>query len=149
MLEDVQISEVEARPIAVVRRTANNAELADVMISALDKVWDFLGTHDVEAGHNVVLYHDQIYNLEAGVEYKGELPSTAGTEIEASQTPGGRVASVVYYGEYDELSLAHTAVVRHCIAAGLRFAGPYWEVYGDHSEDPAERRTDVYYLLRD
>ena len=147
MLEDVRISEVEPRPIAIVRRTANNAELPDTMIKALDQVWDFLASNNVETGHNVVLYHDQVYNLEIGVEYTGDLPVDA--NVEASQTPGGRVASIVYWGEYDELSLAHTAIARHCINAGIRVAGPNWEVYGDHSEDPAERRTDVFYLLRD
>ena len=147
MLEEVEISEVEPRKIAVVRRTASNADLPAVMIGALDQVWAFLRAHDVQTGHNVVLYHDQVYNLEAGVEYTGELPSDP--EVEASQTPGGRVASLVYWGPYEELSLAHTAVARHCIAAGVRIAGPNWEVYGDWAEDPMERRTDVYYLLRD
>ena len=147
MLEDVVISEVEPRQIAIVRRTANNAELPTVMLTSLDQVWDFLRSHGVSTGHNVVFYHDQVYNLEIGVEYTGELPPDA--EVGASQTPGGRVASIVYWGPYEDLTLAHTAIVRHCIGAGMRVAGPNWEVYGDWSDDPEKLRTDVFYLLRD
>jgi Metal binding domain of Ada len=32
-------------------------------------------------------------------------------------------------------------------AAGRQRAGTSWEVYGDWEEDPAKRRTDVYFLL--
>ncbi len=28
-------------------------------------------------------------------------------------------------------------------------AGPSWEVYGHWHEDPAQLKTDIYYLLRE
>ena len=42
----------------------------------------------------------------------------------------------------------HGAVRDWCKAGGHELEGTNWEVYGHHEEDPAKRRTDVYYLLR-
>jgi hypothetical protein len=39
-------------------------------------------------------------------------------------------------------------VSRWCAAEGRGLAGPRWEIYGDWHDDPAELRTEVYYLLR-
>jgi effector-binding domain-containing protein len=114
---------------------------------ALDQVWALVRAQGVPTGHNVILYHDQVFNLDAGVEVLG--PFSPEGDVVPAEVPGGRVASVAHWGPYDQLTLAHTAIARACIAAGLRVAGPNWEVYGDWSDDPAQLRTDVYYLLRD
>jgi hypothetical protein len=31
---------------------------------------------------------------------------------------------------------------------GLELAGPRWEIYGHHRDDPAELQAEVVYLLR-
>jgi effector-binding domain-containing protein len=147
MLDEVRFIEVEPRPLAVVRRRASFAELGATVMQALDIVLPFLREHDVPTGHNVILYHDQLMNLEAGVEVFAGLPPH--DEVVASSTPAGRVATVAYWGSYDELSLAHTAIARQCIADGLKLDGRNWEVYGDWTDDPEQLRTDVFYLLRD
>jgi effector-binding domain-containing protein len=38
-------------------------------------------------------------------------------------------------------------VLDWCAAQGLKTAGPRWEVYGPHRDDPAEVWTEVYWLL--
>lgn len=143
---DVTITEVAAQPLAVVKRQATLQELPGVMRTAFDEVWAFLREHDIIAGHNVVLYLDQVFNLEIGVQVFSPLP--ASNAVLASETPAGQAAVTTHWGTYEELSLAHTAIARSVIANGLRAAGPNWEVYGDWDADPAKRRTDVYYLLR-
>ena len=35
----------------------------------------------------------------------------------------------------------------YCASNGRRPAGVNWEVYGDPAEDPAQTRTDIYFLL--
>jgi len=35
-----------------------------------------------------------------------------------------------------------------CAANGESPAGANWEVYGDWADDPAQRRTEVFYLLK-
>lgn len=148
MLENVVVEEVAPRRIAAVRRSATNATLSDVILGSLDVVWPFLRSHNVRTGHNIVLYHDQAFEqLDVGVEVTGDLP--AHDDIAVTETPSGRVATVAYFGPYEDLSLAHTAIARYCISNGIRVAGPSWEVYGDPSPDPLQTRTDVFYLLRD
>jgi hypothetical protein len=38
--------------------------------------------------------------------------------------------------------------IRTETVAGREIALPFWEVYGDWSDDPAKLRTDVLYLLK-
>jgi effector-binding domain-containing protein len=143
---DVTIADVAEQPIAAVRRQAGLDELGPVFMSALDIVWGFVREYNVATGHNVVVYFDQVFNMEIGVQTFSPLPTH--DEVLASATPSGRVAMTTHWGDYAELPLAHTAVARSIIANGLQAAGLNWEVYGDWDDDPPKRRTDVYYLLR-
>jgi effector-binding domain-containing protein len=65
----------------------------------------------------------------------------------ASALPAGQIAATLHRGPYAGLASAHQAVLDWCAAHGHRPAGPRWEVYGPHRNDPAELRTEVYYLL--
>jgi hypothetical protein len=42
---------------------------------------------------------------------------------------------------------AYAALEQWCRDNGRRSAVVNWEVYGDWDDDPAKRRTDVYFLL--
>jgi effector-binding domain-containing protein len=53
----------------------------------------------------------------------------------------------VHRGPYAGLGAAHRAALDWCAARGRRPAGPRWEVYGPHRDDPAEVWTEVSYLL--
>jgi len=57
------------------------------------------------------------------------------------------VATAVHKGPYAELGATHEAIHRWCAAQGLALAGPRWEVYGPHRDDPAELTTEVTWLL--
>ena len=145
MLGEAEVLEVEPRRLAVVRRRCSLAELPATILSSLDIVWPFLKAHRVPAGQNVVLYHDQLFNLDIGVEVFASLPQH--DTVVSTTTPGRLAATVTHWGPYEELTLAHTAIARHCIGAKLKLAGPNWEVYGDWEDDPEKRRTDVFYQL--
>jgi hypothetical protein len=43
--------------------------------------------------------------------------------------------------------MAHDAIRQWCRDNERQIAGPNWEVYGHWSDDPDQRRTDVFYLL--
>ena len=45
------------------------------------------------------------------------------------------------------LRRAYAALDRWLADHGRRPAGVSWEIYGDWEDDPAKRRTDVYFLL--
>ena len=62
-------------------------------------------------------------------------------------TPAGTVATVVHWGAYDKLGGAYDALRKWSKETGRVFAGPFWEVYGHWSDDPAQVRTDIFQLL--
>jgi len=143
---DIRIEAVAARPIAAARGQATPASLTTTIFELLDQVWPFLRRHKVPTGHNVVIYHDTVFNIEAGVEVFGPLPATE-EPVLASQTPAGRAATTTHWGPYSELPQVAQAVLQWCAENGYRLAGTSWEVYGDWSDDPSRLRTDVFFLL--
>ncbi|MEA2827334.1 MAG: hypothetical protein QOG43_1773 [Actinomycetota bacterium] len=144
---DVHIVTVAARSTAVARRSTTWAEFPTVWRVLLDQVYAFLGTHEVsQTGHNVMLYQDDVPNVEVGVEVEGPFASDG--PVVSSALPAGETAMAVHRGSYDGLGAAHLAIRDWCAANGRNLAGPRWEIYGDWHEDPAQLETEVYYLLR-
>jgi effector-binding domain-containing protein len=150
---EVEIASVVASPLAVVRVTATMADLARVIPAALDKVYAAFGGHNDEImGHNVVFYPHGAElvtakgaAIECGVQMKA--PFASRDDIAASATPAGRVCHVVHWGDYARMGEAHAAIHRFCAAHGHNLTDVNWEIYGDWSDDPLRRRTDIYYLL--
>jgi hypothetical protein len=85
------------------------------------------------------------FDLIAGVEVGRDVP--AGDEVRLHETPSGPAALTTYWGDYSGLHAAHEAIQAWCRERGRQF-GRNWEVYGDWTDDPARRRTDVYYELQ-
>jgi effector-binding domain-containing protein len=54
----------------------------------------------------------------------------------------------IHHGSYAGLGAVNAAIRAWCLANGRTYSGPSWEVYGHWHEDPAQLRTEVYYLLR-
>jgi hypothetical protein len=74
-------------------------------------------------------------------------PFTAIGAVVPMETPHGRAARTTHCGDYSGLRHANAAIRAWCERQGRVRAGPSWEVYGHWSADPAQLRTDVYYLL--
>jgi len=94
---------------------------------------------------NVMLYKDDVPNVEVGVLASGPFSDTG--NVTSSALPAGVTAATTHRGPYAELDLAHRAVRDWCAAHGRQLAGPRWEIYGHWREDPRELETEVYYLL--
>jgi effector-binding domain-containing protein len=142
----VSITDVEARPTAVVAATTTWQEFPTLWKDLLDEVWACLRAGGIRSGcRNVMLYRDDRPRVEVGVELRQACPFTG--RVVASNLPAGRVARTVHRGPYTELGAAHRAVLDWCAAQGERPAGPRWEIYGPHHDDPAELSTEVYHLL--
>jgi effector-binding domain-containing protein len=142
----VQVSTVEPRPNAVVRRGSGGRPLADVIPAACGEVWQFLRASGVpNLGLNLAIYLNDPSNMEIGVLVT--QPFTADGPVVCSATPAGLAASAVHFGPYNRLGDAHDAVTGWCAAQGYRLAGPSWEIYGHWNDEPARLRTDVFWLL--
>ena len=136
------------RTLAAVRAVTTRAQLRTEIIRLLDQVWPVLRGQGARTGHNVVVYHPS-GNGELVIDAGVEVPDgfTAGGAVRRVDTPAGEAAAVTHYGDYADLARAYAALEQWCAAGGRDPAGTSWEVYGDWEEDPAKRRTDVYFLL--
>jgi effector-binding domain-containing protein len=156
MTYEVVLHGVPARTLAVVRAQLTMDQLAPSIRPMFDRVYAAFDAAEIPVrGRNVILYWGGTTGnpvhpaggemVECGVELGRGMKVPA--PLERSHTPAGTVASTVHYGEYERLRAAHDAVERWCAEHAHALRGPRWEVYDHWHADPAQRRTDVFYLL--
>jgi hypothetical protein len=148
-MSEIRVVDAEPTVLASTRQPVSWGGLSGVIMPQLDAIYAFLARAGIaQAGHNVCVYHDATdagCDLEVGVQVAA--PFTARDGILCSATPSGRAATTTHLGDYTRLPMIHEALTAYCLAKGHARSGPAWDVYGDWSDDPAERRVDVYRLL--
>lgn len=146
VFDEVITRTVAARPTLVVAARTTWSEFPTVWPPMLDEVWGCLRSAGVTGGcPNVMLYRDDLPHIEIGVLTADPIPLTG--RAVRSVLPAGTIASTRHRGPYAGLGEAHDAVRRWCGDRGHRLAGPRWEIYGPHRDDPAEPTVEVCYLL--
>ena len=146
---DVQEVIVTARPVAGVRAQVPRGRVAQEFKRHLDQVYAAAraGAIDLD-GQNIFIYRattaDQLtVDFCVGVR----APFAAVGAVVPLETPLGVAAMTTHYGDYGRLGEANAAILEWCRANDRLRAGPSWEVYGHWHADPAQLRTEVYYLL--
>ena len=115
----VSVTEVAARPTAVVRAATTWQEFPALWKELLDEVWACLRASGIRRGcPNVMLYRDDVPHVEVGVELHQPCQLTG--RVVASALPAGQVATTVHRGPYAGLASAHRAVLDWCAAQGRR-----------------------------
>jgi effector-binding domain-containing protein len=149
MTVEVAARTVEPAPTAVVAATTTWAEFPNVWGPMLDQVWRFLRGDAPDGlykrGHNIMLYKDDIPNVEVGVQVSGSFPAAG--HVVASALPGGLVATATHTGPMAKIGDTHQAVREWSMANGYRLAGPHWEVYGDPDPSTGDFDVDVFWSL--
>jgi len=87
-------------------------------------------------------------DLEMGFPFSRKLQGK--DEIQASQTPGGKVATCLYTGPYSDIGPAYDALSQWMNENGHESTGVAYEVYlndPDHTP-PQELRTQIAFLLK-
>lgn len=136
----VTIQQVRPQWVAAARGPLPDRNVGPAMLGLLTQAWDFVRRNGIRTdGQNVAIYRGG--QIEAGPRVFEPCEGCVAT-------PSGLAAVVVHMGPYEELGKAHTAIRQWCAANAREVEGSSWEVYGHHEEDPAKRRTDVFYLLR-
>jgi effector-binding domain-containing protein len=133
---------------AVIAQATTWDEFPALWGQLLEEVWAFLRGSDLAPGRNVMLYKDDVPNVEVGAEVAG--PFAPHDRIVPSRLPAGRAARAVSRGapSPEGLNAAHGAVRGWCAANGLELTGVRWEVYDHWRDDPERFETEVYWLLR-
>jgi effector-binding domain-containing protein len=134
----------------------DHAHLAATIRDLLDDVWSHLRSRsDVRPGHSIVLYRGDPsqgpIDVEIGVQVDEPLPVSAangpGSEVRASELPGGRAARIVHVGPYDQLARTYDTLAKWARDEGHTLSGPSWEVYGDWTDDTSKLETEIYFRL--
>jgi effector-binding domain-containing protein len=149
MAVDVTVRTVEPTPTAVVAAATTWAEFPKLWGPMLDQVWSFLRGDAPEGlyqqGHNIMLYQDDVPNVEVGVQVSGSFEPAG--RVVASALPGGLVAVATHTGPVAGIGATHQAVCEWSKANGYRLAGPRWEIYGDPDPSAGHFDVDVFWLL--
>lgn len=138
--------ETTGQPTAVVVEAATWEVFPTLWPRLLDAVWAAVRLEQgITANRNVMLYKDDVPNVEVGVEVAEPIPDLG--RVVPSCLPAGRAAMTTHHGSYGDLGSAHRAVIEWCDRNGLQRVGPRWEIYGHWREDSAGQDVDVYYLV--
>ena len=144
----VTIVTTAATPTAVVRETTTWDAFPTRWRALLDEVWAFVRREGLTAGRNVMVYADDVPNVEVGVEVSEAF--SPGERVMPSALPAGRAARTISRGPPtpEGLHAAHTAVQRWCAANAEQTTGVRSEVYGHwRDEDPQAFETEIYWLV--
>lgn len=142
----MSLAAVESRPTVVVAATTMWQDFPALWGRLLGEVWDCLRAAGIHRGcRNIMLYKDDVPNVEVGVLLDQSCPLTG--RVAVSALPAGTAAVATHRGSFGDVGAAHDAVVGWCATRGHRPNGTRWEVYGPHDDDPAEQWTKVYWLL--
>jgi effector-binding domain-containing protein len=149
MTSDVTVTTVEPTPTAVVVAATTWAEFPAIWRPMLDKVWSFLRGGAPEGlyqqGHNIMLYKDDVPNVEVGVEVSGSFNATG--HVVSSTLPGGLVATATHSGPIAKIGDTHQAVCEWSKAAGYRLPGLRWEIYGDPDQSSGDFDVQVFWSV--
>jgi len=147
----VRLETVRSIPLAVIRRRVQSSMLSRVVPECCGLAWDAMRAQHAKAGRHVALYLDDTMNVEIGVEALGPFVET--DDLVRSATPAGLVATVTFFGPYDQLGAAYTAVREWATLKGRTLGWPRWEIYGHWREawnaDPSQIRTDLFFHVAD
>ncbi len=147
MTHNVAIREVAVTPLRqFARRIRSASALRSFGLFSTRYTRCLNASDDVgELGRNVIVYFDQEFNFEAGVQVSAPFASAG--EVRSSHTPSGRAATTVHTGPYAQLPKAHVAVRAWCAENGHLIEGRNWEVYGHWNDDPAQLSSENFSLL--
>ena len=137
---------VRERLTAVIAETTTWQAFPALWGRLLEEVWQAVrGDETVQPGRNVMLYKDDVPNVEIGVE--AAAPFAAIGRVVSSTLPAGRVVTATHRGPFGEVGATHEAVIQACAERGLRRLGPRWEIYGHWDERDPKPEVEVYYLV--
>jgi effector-binding domain-containing protein len=146
---DVALRAVDPTPTAVVMAATSWAEFPGLWRPMLDQVWSFLRGSAPEGlwahGHNVMLYKDDVPNVEVGVQVARSFDPHG--SVVPSVLPGGLVAAATHSGSVARIGETHDAVRDWATAHGYRPAGPRWEIYGDPDTSTGNFTVEVMWLV--
>ena len=147
-----ELKEQAAQPTLTVRATTSVQGLPQVLGQAYGAVAQYLGQMGEQpAGPPFALYHNmdmQALDVEVGFAVAHMLPGQG--ELQASEIPAGKYASVLYTGPYDQCRPAYEALTQFVQDSHCEAAGASYEFYLNDPQltPPQELQTLIVFPLK-
>ena len=147
-----ELKEQPAQPTLAIRTRASVEELEHVLGEAYGTIGRYLEELEEPcAGPPYTAYYNedmQDLDIEIGFPVAHELPGRG--EIQAGEIPGGKIATCLHTGPYDQVGPAYEAISRWMEENGYEPAGPAYEIYLNDPEEvpPEELQTLIMFPLK-
>jgi effector-binding domain-containing protein len=147
-----ELKEQPSQPTLVIRTRTSVQELGQVLGEAYGAIAQYLGElGEQPAGPPFVAYYNedmQDLDVEIGFPVARELPGRGDTQ--ASEIPGGRLATCLYTGPYSDIGPAYEVLSQWVEENGYEPTGVAYEVYLSDPKDtpPEELQTQIAFPVK-
>ncbi|MFC1935810.1 GyrI-like domain-containing protein [Chloroflexota bacterium] len=147
-----ETKEQAAEPALSIRTTTQVQNLPRIMGETYCAIAQYLGElGEQPAGPPFAVYYNmdmQNLDVEAGFPVSKRIPGK--DDIQASETPGGKVATCLHTGPYGGLEPAYNALLQWIKANGYEATGVAYETYlNDPGQTPSHKlKTQIAFLLK-
>jgi effector-binding domain-containing protein len=151
MVYQCELKQQVAQPALTVRTRAAVQDLPQLFGKTYGAIMQYLG----ELGEQPVgapfaaYYNMDMQNLDIEIGFPVAHKLAGKAEIQASEFPGGRLATTLHIGPYDQCGSAYEALTQWITTNGYEAAGTAYEIYfSDPSTPPQEMRTEIVFPLK-
>ena len=146
-----ELKEQAAQPALSVRTHAAVQELPSLIGKTYGAIMQYLAElGEQPAGMPFTAYYNMdMQNLDIEIGFPVAHPLAGKGEIQASEFPGGKLASVIHIGPYDQLGAAYEALGQWVKAQGYEATGVTYELYYSGPDTPPQEiRTEIIFPLK-
>lgn len=146
-----ELKERQEQPALSVRTRAADEDLPEVVgktYGAIMRYLEELGEQPVGMPF-AAYYNMDVQNLDVEIGFPVARELVGNGEIQPSALPGGKVASALHVGPYDQLGAAYEALAEWTKVHGYETSGVSYEFYYEGPETPPdELRTEILFPLK-
>ena len=140
------VETIEAQHAAVIRAEVPMEDLAEVFGRGIDETWRVAGEQGLDVVGPPFGFYPRMPSdtVEVVVGLPVAGPVTAQGDVTGFELPGGRVATGMHVGAYDDLAKTYGQLAEWAAAEGLSLADCMWESYlsdPDAEPDPTTWQT--------
>ncbi len=146
-----ELKQQSAQPALTVRKRIDSKDLQQTLGNAYSAIMQYLGKlGEQPTGAPFAAYYNmdmQNLDVEAGFPVAHKIAGRG--EINASEFPGGKLATLLYVGPYEQCASAYDALNKWIKEQGHEATGVAIEVYySEPGTPPVETKTGIVFPLK-
>jgi effector-binding domain-containing protein len=140
-----------AQPALTVRTRSSVQDLPQLLGKTFGAIMQYLGElREQPAGGPFTAYYNMdMQNMDVEIGFPVARKLAGRGEIQPGEIPGGKAATLMHVGPYDQMQPAYDALAKWIAAQGYEAAGAAYEFYYSPPETPpAETRTLILFPVK-